>query len=82
MPVVTEFWLQNNQFMDLLTVHKMYGILLVLVTGEHMLSICNRLKRHSVNIKNSCEHLSGNISNHSRNMILIPRAADPFRGDQ
>lgn len=37
MPVVTEFWLQNNQFTDLLTVHKMYGILLVLVTGEHML---------------------------------------------
>lgn len=80
MPVVTEFWLQSNQFMDLLTVHKMYGILWFL----SLVNICSEfatLKHHPVNIKNSCEHHNGNVSNRSRNMSLIQRAADLFRYD-
>lgn len=82
MPVVTELWLKNNQFTDLLTVHKMYGIFLVLVAGDHMLWICNRLKHHFIIITNTCENHNRNIWNHSRNAMPTQWTADLFTYDQ
>lgn len=71
MPVVTEFWLQHNRFMDLLTVHKMNGILLVLVTGEHVLWIYSRLKHHSINIEKWLWPISMETFQNSRKMLSL-----------